>query len=101
MGVTNSEVGYTSAMPRREDHEVRNGHVGHWIKKNYNNSRDCVIGIVSGLRTGRPRTRSILGRSKRAVSHYNPYIMTRLMSGAVPQLSRMPAWSEKSQLYVF
>jgi len=20
-------------MPRREDHEVRDGHVGHWIKK--------------------------------------------------------------------
>jgi len=20
-------------MPRREDHEVRQGHVGHWIKK--------------------------------------------------------------------
>ena len=34
MGVPTSEVGYTSAMPRREDHEVRKGHVGHWIKKN-------------------------------------------------------------------
>jgi len=22
-------------MPRREDHEVRQGHVGHWIKKKY------------------------------------------------------------------
>jgi len=22
-------------MPRREDHEVRQGHVGHWIKKIY------------------------------------------------------------------
>jgi len=30
MGVPTSEVGYTSAMPRREDHEVRKGHVGHW-----------------------------------------------------------------------
>jgi len=28
MGVPISEVGYTSAMPRREDHEVRQGHVG-------------------------------------------------------------------------
>jgi len=35
MGVPTSEVGYTSAMPRREDHEVRQGHVGHWIKKHY------------------------------------------------------------------
>jgi len=33
MGVPPSEVGYTSAMPRREDHEVRKGHGGHWIKK--------------------------------------------------------------------
>ena len=28
MGVPTSEVGYTSAMHRREDHEVRKGHVG-------------------------------------------------------------------------
>jgi len=33
MGVPTSEVGYTSAIPRREDHEVRKGHVGHWTKK--------------------------------------------------------------------
>jgi len=30
MGVPTSEVGYTSAMPRREGHQVRKGHVGHW-----------------------------------------------------------------------
>ena len=35
MGVPTSEVGYTSAMPRREDHEARKGHVGHWIKKKF------------------------------------------------------------------
>jgi hypothetical protein len=27
MGVPTSEVSYTSAMPRREDHEVHKGHV--------------------------------------------------------------------------
>jgi hypothetical protein len=27
MGVPTSEVGYTPAMPRKEDHEVHNGHV--------------------------------------------------------------------------
>ena len=27
MGVPTSEVGYTHAMPRREDHEVHKGHV--------------------------------------------------------------------------
>jgi len=33
MGVPNSEVGYTSAMPRREDHEVHKDMWGHWGKK--------------------------------------------------------------------
>jgi len=33
MGVPTSEVGYTSAMPRREDHEVHIGHVGALGKK--------------------------------------------------------------------
>jgi len=27
MGVPTSEVGYTPAMPKREEHEVRKGHV--------------------------------------------------------------------------
>jgi len=31
MGVPNSEVGYTSAMPRREDHEVHKDMWGHWV----------------------------------------------------------------------
>ena len=35
MGVPTSEVGYTSAMPRREDHEVHKDMWGHWGKKNY------------------------------------------------------------------
>jgi len=30
MGVPNSEVGYTSAMPRREGHEVHKDMWGHW-----------------------------------------------------------------------
>ena len=30
MGVPTSEVGYTSAMPRREDHEVHKDMWGHW-----------------------------------------------------------------------
>jgi len=34
MGVPTSEVGYTSAMPRREDHEVhKDMWWGHWGKK--------------------------------------------------------------------
>jgi len=33
MGVPTSEVGYTPAMPRREDHEVHKDMWGHWIKK--------------------------------------------------------------------
>jgi len=30
MSVPTSEVGYTSAMPRREDHEVHKDMWGHW-----------------------------------------------------------------------
>jgi len=30
MGVLTSEVGYISAMPRREDHEVHKDMWGHW-----------------------------------------------------------------------
>jgi len=34
MGVPTSEVGYTPAMPRREDHEVhKDMWWGHWAKK--------------------------------------------------------------------
>jgi hypothetical protein len=33
MGVPTSEVGYTTAMPRREDHEVPKDMWWHWIKK--------------------------------------------------------------------
>jgi len=33
MGVPNSEVGYTPAMPRREDHEVHKDMWWHWGEK--------------------------------------------------------------------
>ena len=33
MGVPTSEVGYASAMPRREDHEVHKDMWGHWGEK--------------------------------------------------------------------
>jgi len=33
MGVPTSEVGYTSAMPRREDHELHKDMCGHWGEK--------------------------------------------------------------------
>ena len=36
MGVPTSEVGYTPAMPRREDHEVHKGHVVAMGKKKNN-----------------------------------------------------------------
>ena len=35
MGVPTSEVGYTPAMPRREDHEVHKGHVVALDKKKH------------------------------------------------------------------
>jgi len=33
MGVPTSEIGYTAAMPRREDHEVHKDMWRHWGKK--------------------------------------------------------------------
>ena len=36
MGVPTSEVGYTAAMPRREDHEVHKDMWWHWTKKQKN-----------------------------------------------------------------
>jgi len=44
MGVPTSEVGYTSAVPRREDHEVRKGHVGHWFKKKNISQQILMLG---------------------------------------------------------
>jgi ABC-type arginine/histidine transport system permease subunit len=35
MGVPTSEVGYTTAMPGREEHEVHKNMWWHWIKKIY------------------------------------------------------------------
>jgi len=43
MGVPTWEVGYTSAMPRREDHEVRQGHVGRWERKKIN--KDLLFNV--------------------------------------------------------
>jgi len=33
MGVPASEVGYTSAMPRKEDHEIHKDMWGHWKER--------------------------------------------------------------------
>jgi len=35
MGISTSEVGYTPAMPRREDHEVHKDTWWHWTNKKY------------------------------------------------------------------
>ena len=39
MGVPTSEVGYTPAMPRREDHEIHKGHVVALDQKNDQNRK--------------------------------------------------------------
>ena len=52
MGVPTSEVGYTPAMPRREDHEVHKGHVvalGRKKKNIMSLSTAAVAGAI-GLR---------------------------------------------------
>jgi hypothetical protein len=48
MGVPTSEVGYTPAMPRREDHEVHKGHVVAMDqKKNWKAIRNgCKTGCM-------------------------------------------------------
>ena len=43
MGVPNSEVGYSSAMPRWEDHEVHKNMWWHWEKKNF--YRTKILGL--------------------------------------------------------
>jgi len=43
MGVPTSEVGYTPAMPRREDHEVRKDMWGHWKNKTLSVSATLII----------------------------------------------------------
>jgi len=42
MGVPTSEVVYTPAMPRREDHEVHKGHVVALEKKNIKAKIRCL-----------------------------------------------------------
>jgi len=43
MGVPTSEVGYTPAMPRREDHEVHKDMWWHWTKKKYFSRRHIRV----------------------------------------------------------
>jgi len=47
MGVPTSEVGYTSAMPRREAHEVHKDMWGHWKEKNKNKKTTHSLIYVS------------------------------------------------------
>jgi hypothetical protein len=46
MGVPTSEVGYTTAMPRREDHEVHKDMWWHWIKRNIANDGKAANNYV-------------------------------------------------------
>ena len=59
MGVPTSEVGYTSAMPKREDHEVHKGHVvALGRKKNLRKSRFSGLAIqATGYKNTRTRYR--------------------------------------------
>jgi len=51
MGVPTSEVGYTSAMPRREDHEVHKDMWGHWVKKKIFAEITCLLTLETTLFT--------------------------------------------------
>jgi hypothetical protein len=66
MGVPTSEVGYTAAMPRREDHEVhKDMWWGHWGKKT--NKQTNII-----------KTRSITNIIK--TSFYYQHIQNNVLS---------------------
>jgi hypothetical protein len=57
MGFLTSEVGYTTAMPRREDHEVHKDMWWHWIKNifcwtytdHYRLQRNHTVGSIQRL----------------------------------------------------
>ena len=42
MGVPTSEVGYTAAMPRRDDHEVHKDMWCHWTKKKFSSNSSHI-----------------------------------------------------------
>ena len=48
MGVPNSEVGYTAAMPRREDHEVHKDMWWHWGRERERQRERAYTIILSG-----------------------------------------------------
>jgi hypothetical protein len=54
MGVPTSEVGYNTAMPRREDHEVHKDMWWHWIKKNTLIKYDYDIINISSIMVFHP-----------------------------------------------
>ena len=50
MGVPTSAVGYTAAMPRREDHEVhKDTWWGHWTNKKDTNKPVFLYGTLTAL----------------------------------------------------
>jgi len=56
MGVPTSEVGYTPAMSRREDHEVHKDMWWHWIKKNIQYKKSItMINLQKAEQTGSSR----------------------------------------------
>ena len=96
MGVPASEVGYTPAMSRREDHEVHKGHVvalGGKKKKKIRITVCYTVGLRAGLlsrysdwlRTGRSGDRIPVGGEIFAPVQTGP--------GAHPASCTMGTWS--------
>jgi hypothetical protein len=56
MGVPTSEVGYTPAMPRREDHEVHKGHVVTLEEKKHTFLSAIFMSLICWIRSGESRT---------------------------------------------
>ena len=49
MGVPTLEVGYTPAMPRREDHEVHKGHVVALGEKKYYQTQLMLVDAIHSM----------------------------------------------------
>jgi len=98
MGVPTSEVGYTSAMPRREDHEVRKGHVGHWIKKI---KKNCWINIKNAkFRVWRCGTTTIEVVRRQKVNRILRYLIWALIMKQVLQFDLRLQGSDSSLSFI-
>jgi hypothetical protein len=79
MGVPTSEVGYTTAMPRREDYEVHKDMWWHWIKikkKKHYFAKFPLYGLCQDLTPSHHLTKFIESLFGSFSSHIHPALCT-------------------------